>query len=62
MAQRVVVQDGIDELVINDMSINFGGGNTAVPQHLLDRPEVSVIVEEMCGKRVAQSVRRYSLR
>lgn len=41
-----------------DMGVNLGRRNICVPEHLLNRANISVILHQMSRKRVPQSVRR----
>ena len=39
------------------VSIKFGGCNRFVTQELLDRSQICTVFEQMCGKRMPESVR-----
>ena len=48
-ARMVAVMHGLEPLLIH-VSINLGGGNVRVTQHLLDDAQVRAIAQEMSGK------------
>ena len=39
-----------------NMSINFGGFATVVPQNFLNIPQISAAFQQVCGKTVAQPI------
>ncbi len=47
--------DLLKSLVV-DVGINLGGGNIGVSEKLLDHPQIGSVLEEVCGKGVAQEV------
>ncbi len=40
-----------------DMGVNLRGRETGMPEHLLDRAQVSSVAEQMGGKRMTQEMR-----
>ena len=44
------------------MGVNLGRGYVSMPQHVLDRPQISTSLQEMRRKGVAELVRRDTLR
>ena len=47
----------VPEVLPIHVGVDLRGGDIGVPQKLLNRSEVGATIEEMCRKRVAQSVR-----
>jgi hypothetical protein len=39
------------------MGVDHGGPDIAVPQHLLDRPDIAIGLEQMTGRAMAEGVR-----
>ena len=39
------------------MCVKFGSGDGFMPQQLLYCPQISTVFEQMCGKRMPESVR-----
>ena len=45
------------QAVFIDVGIDFRGGNIAVAEHLLDRPEIGAVFQKMSGETVPQRMR-----
>ena len=45
------------EVGVGDVGVNLGGGDVGVAEKSLDGAEVCAVHEEVCGERVAESVR-----
>src|SRR4051812_48928885 len=58
LRQRMMHLDRPPEAASLDVSVNLGGRNVGVAEHLLNDPEVGAASEQMAGEGVAQRVRR----
>ena len=46
------------QILFDELCIDLSGGNIAVTQHFLNRPEIRSVLEQMRRKAVPQRVRR----
>ena len=53
----VILEHGFAKVLHVEMSINLGGGKVFMSEQLLNDTQVSTVMEQMRGKRMAQSVR-----
>ena len=44
-----------------DMGIYLSGGDALMPKHLLHHTQVGAMLQKVCGKRMAEGMRRYLL-
>lgn len=44
------------ELLLDQLGIDLGGGNVAVPHHLLDGMEIRTVLQQMGREAVAQGM------
>ena len=57
----MVLQDCFSEVLYVHVCVNLGGGEVFVSEQLLYDPQVGSVLEQMGGKRVAESVGRNGL-
>ena len=55
------LDDNISQFFRFQMSIHLSRSNAAVTQHFLDESQICTILQQMCRKRMAESVRRNTL-
>jgi hypothetical protein len=56
---RMIPVQGLPEKFAVEMGVDLGGGDTFMPQHFLDGPEVGAAFDEMSGEGMAKGVRGY---
>src|SRR5690606_21633344 len=53
----MIFQHSFSDHRIVQMSVNFGSGNAFVPKHHLDGTKVGSVFQQMCSKRMSESMR-----
>ena len=56
---RMVCENFLAQSLPVDMHIDFGGNDTFVAEHLLNGTQVGAVLQQVCGKGMAQSVRAH---
>ena len=55
---RVILKYCVAQILNIQMCVDLGSRNAFVPEHLLYESQVRSVLQQVCGKRVAQRVRR----
>ena len=59
LVPRMKLADGTFQILPVKVGINFGSGDTFMPQHLLHGAEIGPSLYQVCGERMPESMRTY---